>query len=308
MRRPLVFMILGVLALATGAIAQDAQKHVFVTVLDKDGVPISGLPPDFFAVRESGKDRPVIRVEPLRALMHIAVLLDMTAIGAPDESMRNAVIDFVERLASLNKVAVYGCWNGGVRAIAYDSLPMQRREALSALLAFPSTQSQLIDAMDKASREFELVETARPVMIAITSEMPESSRTSAGSVIKRLIAQSIAFHAVTLTARTAGNASTVSTSIPESSRRMQAMISAGEGDRERMQIVKQGTAATGGGEQRLTTTMALAGALSRLANELSNGYRVTFTREGSDKIKDLQVGIMLDGVTLRATAAPFGTR
>ena len=27
-----------------------------------------------------------------------------------------------------------------------------------------------------------------------------------------------------------------------------------------------------------------------------------------DKVKDLQVGIMLEGVTVRATPAPFGTR
>ena len=65
---------------------------------------------------------------------------------------------------------------------------------------------------------------------------------------------------------------------------------------------------TGGTRQRITSTMALKQALYRVANELGNSYRLTFVRPGRDKIRDLQVGILVDGVTLRATAAPFGTR
>jgi hypothetical protein len=34
---------------------------------------------------------------------------------------------------------------------------------------------------------------------------------------------------------------------------------------------------------------------------------VTFTRAGGGRVKDLQVGIIVDGATLRATAAPQGT-
>jgi hypothetical protein len=86
------------------------------------------------------------------------------------------------------------------------------------------------------------------------------------------------------------------------------MVAAGEGDRERNQALEQGTSKTGGGRQRLTNILALGPALGRVANELANSYKVTFARPGSAKMQDLQVGLMVEGVTLRATAAPFGTR
>ena len=142
--------------------------------------------------------------------------------------------------------------------------------------------------------------------------MAQASGKSAGSVIKKMITQSTAFHSVSL-ARAAGGAAARSgtmspAGVAASSAAMTSMIAAGEGDRERTQLLEQGTKSTGGGRQRITSTMALKGALHRIGNELATSYRITFSRSGSDKVKDLQVGIMLDGVTVRATPAPFGTR
>jgi hypothetical protein len=134
-----------------------------------------------------------------------------------------------------------------------------------------------------------------------------ASRT-AGAVIRRLIAQSVAFHAITIATLPANATTGVGTDIPTKSQRLGGMIAAGEGDRERTQMLQQGTTMTGGGRQRVTSTLALAGALGRVVNELSHSFKVTFTRPGTARMQDLQVGILVDGVTLRATAAPFGTR
>lgn len=307
MRRTFPIITLVLAALSAGLIAQDAEKHVFVTVLDKAGMPIEGLTADFFAVRESGKERPVARVEPLRIPMHVAVLVDTSAVGGPNEPFREAVVNFIERLASLNQVAVYTFGDRTLPILNFGHDPSPRRNALTAMFTFPHTRSHLLDAMDAALRDFEKAESARPVIVAITSENPEGSRASAGTVLKKLVNQSVAFHSVVLASGSAG-ATMMSGDIPTSSARLQGMAASAQGDRERNKMLTQGTGSTGGSQQRLTSTMALAPALARLTNELSNSYRVTFTRAGSDKIKDLQVGIMMEGVTLRATAAPFGTR
>jgi hypothetical protein len=86
------------------------------------------------------------------------------------------------------------------------------------------------------------------------------------------------------------------------------MAAGGDGERDPNSLLQQGPAVTGAPRPPLPSTLALAGALDRLMRELTNGYRVTFRRSGTDRAKDLQVGVLIEGVTLRATAAPFGTR
>ena len=290
------------------AAAQDTEKHVYVTVVDaKEQLPIGGLTAEHFAVREAGKDRVVVRAEPIKTPMHVAVLVDMTAIGGPDETFRSAVVDFVERLAVNNQVAVYGCWNSGFRAVPYTMTdPVERKAAVSKLVTFPSTQSLLLDTINKAIVDFQAVESKRPVIVALSSVSVESSSATAGSVIKKLIAESIQFHVVSLANQASGAVSGASGDIPQSSQKLGALMAGGEGDRERNQLIKQGPTSTGGSHQRVVTTMALDAAFRRLFGELAASYDVTFTRPGNDKLKDLQVGILLEDVTLRATSAPFG--
>lgn len=290
--------------------ARKDEKHLFVTALDRDGTPIVGMTAEHFVVRESGRDRPVLSVEPLRTPMHVAVLVDTSvASGAPDEPFRAAVVGFIERLAAGNHVAVYSFGDRASRAAAFTQDAVQLRSATTALFGWAHQRSSLIDAIDLALGDLRAVESPRPVIVAITSESPEASGGTAGAVIKRLIAQSVAFHSISLASATgSGEASGVTSDIPRKSQRLGAMIAAGEGDRERNQVLRQGTAATGGGRQRVTSTLALGSALARTTNELANGYKVTFARPGFARMQDLEVGVMLEGVTLRVTAAPFGTR
>lgn len=299
-----------VAGVSLSAASQQNEKHVFVTVLDKSGAPIEGLTAEHFAIMESGRERPVVRAEPLRTPMHVAVLVDTSAMnGAPDETYRSAVADFVVRLAGFNQVALYSIGDRATPVVSFTSDAQQLRSSITSMFGWQHSRSALIDGIETALSVLEKIEAARPVIIAITSESPETSNKSAGSVIKKLVAQSVAFHAVTLaTASGTTSASRIDPNIPSSSQRLQGMIATGQGDRERTQILTQGTTLTGGSSQRLTNPMALGQALGRMAKELAASYRLTFTRSGSDRIRDLQVGIFLQDVTVRATAAPFGTR
>ena len=291
------------------ATAQDADKKVFVTVLDADGNPIEGLKPEHFAVREGGKDRSVVNVEPLTIPMHIAVLVDTSSVnGSQDEALRSSIIEFVERLAVSNQVALYAFGDRPAVVVSFTDNAARLREGATNMFGWSHERSTLIDAVDLALRDLRELEARRPVIVAISSEGPEVSSRTAGAVIKRLIEQSTAFHAISLGARVAMTATRMTNNVPINSERMRGMTASGEGDRERDQLLAQGTALTGGGRQRLTSVMALRPALTRMFRELSNSYLVTFSRQGGDRVKDLQVGIMVEGVTLRATAAPFKTR
>jgi VWFA-related protein len=300
-------LLVGVTVPAT---AQDGERHVYVTVLGRDGAPITGLTTDHFAIRESGQDRPVLKVEPLDIPMHVAVLVDTSGQqGAPEEGFRKAIADFVSRLAVRHHVAVYSFGDQAIQVAGFTQDEPVLRAAVTNMFGASQQRSQFIDAIDLALRHFSKIEAKRPVIVAITSESPEASGRTAGGVIKRLIAQSVVLHTLSVaTATGSDRATVVDRDIPSSSRRLGGMAAAGEGDRERNQMVEQGTAGTGGSRQRLTSTLALAPALTRLTRELSSSYLVTFARRGGGQVRDLQVGVMVDDVTLRATAAPYGTR
>jgi VWFA-related protein len=305
-----ILIVILSLTAAGSTAAQGTEKHVFVTVLDSSGAPIEGLTADHFAVRESGKERPVDRVEPLRTAMHLAVLVDTSAVtAATDLAFRKALLEFVEQLAAFNHVAVYASGDRAAPVVPFTQDPAQLRSGMAGMFAWAHTRSHLIDTVDLALRDLARIESPRPVIVAITAETPEASRTSAGSAVKRLIAQSTAFHVISLASATgSGGVSTMGANVETSSQRLQGMIATGEGDKERTRIYQLGTSATGGSVQRLTSTLAFGPAFTRLARELSSGYRLTFTTQGSGRIKDLQVGIMVDGATLRAIAAPSGTK
>jgi VWFA-related protein len=302
----LVAVALVLAAPAARAAAQAPERQVFVTVLDSDGVPLAGLTAEHFAVREGGRDRTVLRVEPLQTPMHVAVLVDSSVgNGRPDEAFKSAVAGFVERLASFHQVALYTFGDRATRVTGFTQEPAQLRSAMTSMYSASVGGSYLIDAIELATQDLRPLESPRPVIVAISSEAADASKKTAGAVIKLLIANTTALHAVALaTATGSGSATTINSSIPASSQRLQGMIALGEGDRERTRALQQGTTVTGGSLQRVTSTQALAPALSRLARELGGTYRLTFNRPGSDQMKDLQVGIMVDGVTLRATPAP----
>lgn len=303
---PFVSVALAVaLPLPTRA-AQNPERHVFVTVVGADGAPLDGLTADHFAIREGGRDRAVLRVEPLRTPMHLAILVDSSiGNGMPVESFRSAIEAFIARLAAFNHVAVYGFGNRATQVAPFSQDSAQIRAAMVGMFSSTAGGSYLIDAIELAVRDLKPLESPRPVVVAISSEAADASRKTAGAVIKQLIAGTVAFHAVSLASATgSGSASTINRDIPSSSQRLQGMIALGEGDRERTRALKEGTSVTGGSLQRVTSIAALAPALDRIARDLAGSYDVTFAREGSDAMKDLQVGIMVDGVTLRATPAP----
>ena len=140
-----VFPLLVLALVAAPRAAQDlADKHVFVTVLDKEGLPIEGLTTEHFAIMESGRERPVVKVEPLQVPMHIAVLVDTSAITGPDEPFRAAIVEFVDRLAAFNTVAVYSTGDRATLVVPFTKDQAQLRAGTIALISSPFLTAPII--------------------------------------------------------------------------------------------------------------------------------------------------------------------
>lgn len=291
--------------------AQDTERHVYVTVLDRDGTPVSGLATEHFAVREGGRDRSVVRVQPLDAPMHVAVVLD-TSFGPelPIESFRQAVGGFVERLAAAHHVALYTIAERPARVTPFTRDVSQLRAGVDGLFARPDSRTYLIDAIDLVLSDLKPLEPPRPVVVAFTTENVEASNLTAAAVMKPLIARSTALHAILFTTARAGGGGSVArdagnASVPGRSQQLGRLTAEGEGDRERNRLLDEGTRVTAGSLQRIVSVTALGAPLSRLASEFAYSYRLTFAGPPADKpLRNLQIGLLVEGVSVRAIAAP----
>ncbi len=292
--------------------AQTSDRHVYVTVLDnRDGTPVSGLTNEHFAVREGGRDRDVLRVQPLDTPMHVALVLD-TSFGPwlPIDAFRTAIGDFVERLAAAHHVALYTVAERPAQVVAFTQDTTKLRGAVAGLFARPESRAYLIDGIDMALRDLRAAEPARPVIVAFTTESVEASNVTAAAVMKQMIARFTAFHAVAFSnsatvtsggiSRDAGN-----TTVPGRSQMLGRLSTEGEGDRERTRLLTEGTKLTAGTLQRIVSVTALSAPLFKLASEFAYSYRLTFAGPPADKpLKELQIGLLVEGVTVRAIAAP----
>jgi len=294
-------------------VAQTGERDVYVTVLDKSGAPITGLTEEHFAVREDGRDRVVVRVQPYAALAHIAVLVDTSSyVDSPAGPYRNAIEAFVTRLAGENDVAIYEFGERANLLTPFTNDAALLREGIGRIGIRTTSASRLLDAIALACRDLRAAEARRPIIVSISTGATDASTTSGGAIVKLLIQNAVSLHAVAVTNR-AGPASPSLTSasgqsIADRHDRLNQVSTVGEGERERTQVLDEGTRKTAGRLHTVASAISVGPALDRVDADIRTTYRVSYAREGSGKSRDLQIGLMLQDVVVRAIAAPQGMK
>jgi hypothetical protein len=217
--------------------------------------------------------------------MQIAVLVD-TSQGARDDisHMRTALPAFVNALTAgdvKNEVAIIAIGERPTVFTNYTFNQAELKKGIDRIWSVQGSGAYLLDGIIEICQGFKKRGAQRPVIVAILSEGPELSNRQHDQVIDPLRSAGAAFHAITL-------------GRPSSSLSNEA--------RERAFVLDEGPRLTGGRREELLTSMALAGKLTLLADELMHQYKVTYARPQSlIPPERVTVASTKAGVTARGT-------
>jgi VWFA-related protein len=239
------------------------EQVMFVTVTDGSGVPVKDLRAEDFIVREDGLRREVLRAFAADGPATVALMVDnSTASERFIADIRRAVTGFVERLGGRYPMAVTAV---AARPTILQDYTLDKKALLKSverIFAMPDTASYFLEGLVELSRGLSMRDFERASIVAISAEGPEFSDLHYSQVLPKLRESGAMLDAFLITQQGGADPSE-------------------EGSRSRSVLLDRGTRETGGSRSELLTSMALGGALQKLADRLEHQYRVVYSRPES---------------------------
>jgi len=260
------------------------ERALFVSAVDKDGEPVSGLGPDAFIVREDGVRREVLRVSRATEPIDIALLVDnSTAASQEITFFREALSKFVAKMAPGNNIAVITLADRPTIVVDYTSDTKRLSDATGRLFPMPQSGMTLLDGILETAQGLARRETPRAVIVPVITDGTEFTNRYSNDVVAALDRVHAALHIVGIG---------------------QFIHSEEHGIRERSFLLNDGPAKSGGQYITLLSPHGLDPAMQRLARELSSQYKVIYGRPQSlIPPERTEVSSAKTGVTMRGAPA-----
>lgn len=286
--RALVSMLalIAAAALPVSLAAQPHEQTVYASVAGRDGRPVTGLTVDDFAVKEDGAAREILRAGRTADPIDLAIIIDTSSAIQPYQNdLRKALTAFVTRMAERHSanIALLGMADRPTILADYTTSVAALTKAVNRVFAQPGAGMVFQDTVSDTVKGLRARDNPRRAIVIITTEGTDFSNVPYERTLDALREGGCAFHALVITDRSGA-----------ATRDQQA--------RERGVVIDQGTRSTGGRRDDLLTSMALADALDRLAEDLTQQYKVVYGRPGAlVPPKKVEVSVKRPGLETRAT-------
>ena len=266
--------------------AQPHEQTVYASVIDKDGHPVAGLGVEDFVVKEDGASREVLRAGRTADPIDLAIIVDTsTAIQPYLNDFRKALTAFVTRMAGQHSanVALLAMADRPTILADYTTSVAELTKAVQRIFAQPGAGMVFQDAVSDSVKGLRQHDNPRRAIVVITTEGTDFSNVPYERTLEMLQESGAGFHALVITDRTGA-------------------ATRDQLARERAIVIYRGTRATGGRRDDLLSSMELSSALDRLADDLTQQYKVVYGRPGSlVPPKKIDITVKRPDVETRAT-------
>lgn len=263
-------------------------RTVYVSVLDKAGIPVTDLSADDFVIKEGGKDREIVRAGVTAVPLRIAVVVDDNGTGI----FRYAVAKFIERLQGRAEFALSTVQGQHQKLLDYTANVERVSIVLNQLTARPATNDggQLLEGIFETAKDFQKRRTARPIIVVLTVGGEEHSTLPAHHVLDELEKSGAALNVIAINS----SALRATAAVSKPSALLDSNLNLNE-------VLGDGPKQSGGKREEIVASAGIVVGLQELAEALRNQYAVSFSRP--DRPKDtekLSVSVKRAGVTVRA--------
>jgi hypothetical protein len=273
-------MLAMLLTLAVAAPAAEAANEglrtVTVAVYTKKAAPVENLDPSELQIKENGKKRTVVSLEPDRRPLDVALILDSSLSMGPRyrRDLVEAAIGFWKALPEEARISAWTSGGAPSKIVDFGSDIAEGERALQ--MVAPGGKNYTLDAIMDASRDLRSERAARRFVVVVTYTDLEASRTLIQRTYK-VIARTRVTPMVVLVKAGANPAQNWDTET----------------------IVEQMTKGYGGAHWTILTPMAATNILRRAAADLAGQYRLRYSSD-SDKPTCPEVKVERKGVEVRA--------
>jgi hypothetical protein len=284
----LILMLVPVLLAAAALSAErprvspePTNRTVYVTVTDRDGAPIADLTPADFVVKEGGKEREVIKAEPAKARMRLALGIEERL--APDTAVRQGIFEFVKRVTSVADVSLITIGLANRTVVDYTADPGALVGGINSLTLNAVRESNMAEGILEIVEDFIAKKHERPV-IAVVAIAGGQSSVDPRNVLEKLGASGATLYTATL----GGGVSSGS-------------IGSMGDENSRDQVLGDGPKQSGGRHLTANATQGVPRVLNQIADELLAQYAITYVLpDGVKPNKRFNISTKRRGVTLRA--------
>ena len=287
-------VLLSVTASASTGLSNQASLHegvtrtVFVSVVDRSGVPVTDLSADDFVIKEGGKDREIVGANMTTMPLRIAIVVDDNGTGI----FRYALGKFVERLQGRAEFALSTVQGQHLRLLDYTTNLERLLAAINQLNARPATNDggQLLEGIFETAKDFQKRRTARPIIVVLTVGGEEHSTLPAQHVLDELEKSGAALNVIAINSSALRAMVTVS--------KPSALL---ESNLNLSEVLGDGPKQSGGKRDEIVASPGIVTGLQELAEALRNQYPVSFSRADRPKeTEKLSVSVKRSGLTVRA--------